>query len=96
VIWLLSRSTDLVVRALGGDPNANREVMSDEELRDLVSAHESLGEEERRIVDDVFEAGGRQLRELMLPRTEVDFVDAEMPAYKAVKFARSGRTRVIR
>ncbi|GAB3823744.1 hemolysin family protein [Kribbella italica] len=87
VIWLLSRSTDLVVRALGGDPNANREVMTDEELRDLVSGHESLGEEERRIVDDVFEAGSRQLRELMLPRTEVDFVDAEMPAYKAVKFA---------
>ncbi|MEV6282570.1 hemolysin family protein [Kribbella sp. NPDC051770] len=87
VIWLLSKSTDLVVRALGGDPNANREVMTDEELRDLVSGHESLGEEERRIVDDVFEAGGRQLRELMLPRTEVDFVDAEMPAYKAVKFA---------
>jgi putative hemolysin len=87
VIWLLSRSTDLVVRALGGDPNANREVMTDEELRDLVSAHESLGEEERRIVDDVFEAGGRQLRELMLPRTEVDFLDAEMPAYKAVTFA---------
>jgi putative hemolysin len=87
VIWLLSRSTDLVVRALGGDPNANREVMTDEELRDLVSAHESLGEEERRIVDDVFEAGSRQLRELMLPRTEVDFIDAEMPAYKAVKFA---------
>jgi putative hemolysin len=87
VIWLLSRSTDLVVRALGGDPNANREVMTDEELRDLLSAHESLGEEERRIVDDVFEAGSRQLRELMLPRTEVDFIDAEMPAYKAVKFA---------
>jgi putative hemolysin len=87
VIWLLSRSTDLVVRALGGDPNANREVMTDEELRDLVSAHESLGEEERKIVDDVFEAGSRQLREVMLPRTEVDFIDAEVPAYKAVKFA---------
>ncbi|MEV4263156.1 hemolysin family protein [Kribbella sp. NPDC049584] len=87
VIWLLSKSTDLVVRALGGDPNANREVMTDEELRDLVSAHESLGEEERKIVDDVFEAGSRQLREVMLPRTEVDFLDGEMPAYKAVKFA---------
>ncbi|TDO36444.1 putative hemolysin [Kribbella sp. VKM Ac-2527] len=87
VIWLLSKSTDLVVRALGGDPGANREVMSDEELRHLVSGHESLGEEERRIVDDVFEAGGRQLRELIVPRTEVDFLDAEMPAYKAVKFA---------
>ncbi|WP_328996733.1 hemolysin family protein [Kribbella sp. NBC_01245] len=87
VIWLLSKSTDLVVRGLGGDPDANREVMSDEELRDLVSAHESLGEEERRIVDDVFQSGDRQLRELMVPRTEVDFLDADMPAYKAVKFA---------
>ena len=87
VIWLLSWSTDLLVRALGGDPGANREVMSDEELRDLVSAHESLGEEERRIVDDVFQSGDRQLRELMVPRTEVDFLDADMPAYKAVKFA---------
>jgi putative hemolysin len=87
VIWLLSKSTDLVVRALGGDPGANREVMTDEELRDLVSGHESLGEEERRIVDDVFQSGDRQLRELMVPRTEVDFLDADMPAYKAVKFA---------
>jgi magnesium and cobalt exporter, CNNM family len=87
VIWLLSKSTDVVVRALGGDPGANREQMTDQELRDIVSAHESLGEEERRIVDDVFEAGNRQLRELMVPRTEVDFLDASMPAYKAVKLA---------
>jgi putative hemolysin len=87
VIWLLSRSTDIVVRILGGDPTANREVMTEEELRDLVTAHEALGEEERRIVDDVFQSGDRQLRELMVPRTEVDFLDADMPNYKAVKFA---------
>ena len=87
VIWLLSKSTDVVVRAVGGDPSANRELMSDQELRDIVVAHESLGEEERRIVDDVFEAGDRQLRELMVPRTEVDFLDANMPAYKAVRLA---------
>jgi putative hemolysin len=87
VIWLLSRSTDLVVRALGGDPNANREQISGEELRDMVAAHESLGEEESRIVDKVFESGTRQLRELILPRTEVDFLDAGTPVYKAVQFA---------
>ena len=33
VIWLLSRSTDVVVRLLGGDPTAGREQISDEELR---------------------------------------------------------------
>ena len=87
VIWLLSKSTDLVVRALGGDPGANREQMTEQELRDIVVASEALGEEERRIVDDVFEAGNRQLRELMVPRTEVDFLDADLPAYKAVRFA---------
>ncbi len=87
VIWLLSKSTDVVVRLAGGDPKAQREQMSDEELRELVSAHETLGEEERRIVEDVFEAGDRQIREVMIPRTEVDFLDATTPVYKAARDA---------
>ena len=87
VIWLLSRSTNAVVRLLGGDPHAQREQMSDEELRELVNQHETLGEEERRIVEDVFEAGDRQIREVMIPRTEVDFLDAGTPVYKAAKDA---------
>ncbi|HEX6246366.1 MAG TPA: hemolysin family protein [Nocardioidaceae bacterium] len=87
VIWLLSVSTNAVVRLLGGDPSAQREQMSDEELRELVHQHETLGEEERRIVEDVFEAGDRQIREVMIPRTEVDFLDASTPVYKAAKYA---------
>jgi putative hemolysin len=35
----------------------------------------------------VFEAGDRQIREIMVPRTEVDFISASMPAYKAAEFA---------
>ncbi|HLN76298.1 MAG TPA: hemolysin family protein [Nocardioidaceae bacterium] len=87
VIWLLSRSTDAVVRLLGGDPGAQKEQMSDEELRELVNQHETLGEEERRIVEDVFEAGDRQIREVMIPRTEVEFLDAGTPVYRAAKYA---------
>jgi len=87
VIWLLSVSTNAVVRLLGGDPDAKSEQMSDEELRELVNAHETLGEEERRIVEDVFEAGDRQIREVMIPRTEVDFLDASTPVYKAAREA---------
>jgi putative hemolysin len=86
VIWLLSVSTDGVVRLLGADPKAQRERMSDEELRELVSSHETLTEEERRIVEDVFQAGDRQIREVMIPRTEVDFIDASMPIIKATEF----------
>ncbi len=85
VIWLLSRSTDLVVRLLGGDPNAGRDQITDEELRTLVTGHHALGPEERELIEEVFEAGDRSLREVMVPRTEVDFLDASMPAAKAVK-----------
>ena len=87
VIWLLSRSTDLVVRLLGGDPTAGRETISEEELRGIVAGHESLGREERQLIEDVFEAGDRQLHEVMVPRTEVDFLDATTPVYKAVKMS---------
>ncbi len=87
VIWLLSISTNLVVRLLGGDPGAQREQITDAELRELVSGSETLGAEERQIVEEVFEAGGRQIREVMVPRTEVDFIAAETPAYKAAQLA---------
>jgi putative hemolysin len=89
VIWLLSASTNVVVRLLGGDPHAQREEITDEELRELVGSHEALGEEERRILEDVFQAGDRQIREVMVPRTEVDFLDASTPVYKAAKDALS-------
>jgi putative hemolysin len=87
VIWLLSVSTDVVVRLLGGDPNTKREQISDAEIRELVSGSETLGSEERQIVEDVFQAGDRQIREVMVPRTEVDFIAASTPTYKAVQFA---------
>ena len=87
VIWLLSRSTNLVVRMLGGDPGAGREEISQDELRDLVEGHQTLGSHERRLIKEVFSAGDRQLREVMIPRTEVDFLDADTPVFKAVKIA---------
>ena len=87
VIWLLSTSTNLVVRLLGGDPKAQREQISDAEIREMVSGSETLGDEERQIVEDVFEAGDRQIREVMVPRTEVDFIDGATPAYRAAKEA---------
>lgn len=84
VIWLLSVSSDLVVRLVGGDPSIGRGQITPDELRDMVSGHEELGEEERRIVGDVFDAGDRQIREVMVPRTEVGFLDADQPVSKAV------------
>jgi putative hemolysin len=87
VIWLLSVSTNLVVRLLGGDPGARRQPISEEELRGLVAAHESLTSDERRLIDDVFAAGERSIGEVMVPRTEVTFLDGSMTVSKAAKVA---------
>ena len=85
VVWVLSRSTDIVVRALGGDPGARRDAITEEELRGLVASHESLTKDERKLIDEVFAAGERQLREVMIPRTEVEFLDSAMTVSRAAK-----------
>lgn len=84
-IWLLSKSSDALLRVLGGDPTAGKEQISGEELRGMVAAHEDLTDEERELIDDVFSAGDREIREIMIPRTEVAFLDADLPVFKAVK-----------
>jgi putative hemolysin len=85
LIWLLGVSTNVLVRVLGGDPKVSREEVTNEEIRAMVSGSTTLGDEERRIVDDVFAAGERSLREVMVPRTEVDFLPGDMPAHRAVR-----------
>ena len=85
VIWFLGASTNVLVRLVGGDPSAGREEVSDEEIRALVSGSTTISDEERQIVDDVFAAGERALREVMVPRTEVDFLPGDMPAHRALR-----------
>ncbi|KAA0962340.1 HlyC/CorC family transporter [Microbacterium sp. ANT_H45B] len=84
VIWLLSVSTNAVVRLLGGDPNKAADELSDEELRDIVATHQSLPDEERRILDDVLSLRGRQVSEVMRPRPEVVALDGAAPLAEAI------------
>jgi putative hemolysin len=87
LIWLLSKSTDIVLRAFGVDPKVQRSQMSEEELLDLVTGHAALTDEERDIVEEVFNASERQVHEVMVPRTEVDFMDASLTVGKAIELA---------
>ena len=87
VIWLLSHSTNLIVRIFGIDPEEPRSQMSEEELLDLVTGHAALSVEERDIVEEVFNASDRQIHEVMVPRTEVDFMDGSLTISKAIALA---------
>jgi putative hemolysin len=85
VIWFLSKTTDVLVRMLGGDPTARRDAITEEELRGLVASHESLTRDERKLIDEVFAAGERQIREVMIPRTEVEFLEHSLTVARAAK-----------
>jgi len=71
----------------GIDPKASREDISEEELVDLVTGHKALTEEERDIVEEVFNASERLVHEVMVPRTEVDFLDANLLVSDAILMA---------
>ena len=87
IIWLLSKSTDLIVKVFGITSKSERNQISDVELMDLVSGHADLTKEEREIVEEVFNTSDRLIHEVMVPRTEVDFLDASMSISQARKLA---------
>lgn len=91
LIWALDKCTNIMVRILGGDPEAGKDAVTEDELRSMVANADMLGDEERRIVDDVFDAGDRSLREVMVPRTEVDFLSGEMTAATAIRIVQDNQ-----
>ena len=85
IIWLLSKSTDFVVRIFGLNSSESRSEISEAELVDLVTGHTALTAEERDIVEEVFNASELSLHEIMVPRTEVEFLDANLTITEAIR-----------
>ena len=85
VVWLLGKSTDMVVRLFGGDPSASREEVSEEEIRDLVAQQEGFTAEQRTIISGAFEIADRILREILVPRRDVLVLPADLEAPEALR-----------
>lgn len=93
-VWTLSRSTDIAVRLMGGDPSRRGEEVTEEELREMVSSQTSFTPKQRLIIDGAFEISERTLHEVLRPRRDVFVLDADAPAHEALRaLADSGHTR---
>lgn len=88
IIWLIGKNTNGIVRLLGFDPNETESEVSDEELRMLVNNNTNLTSDERTILDDVFDASETIVAEVMRPRADVAFLNADMPLAEAAAFIR--------
>ncbi len=85
LIWLIAKNTNGFVRLLGFDPNEKESEVSDEELRVLVNSNKKLSQDERNILDDVFDASETIVAEVMRPRADVEFLEGSLSLEEAAK-----------
>jgi CBS domain containing-hemolysin-like protein len=88
VIWTLRVTTDAILKLLGVEPpDADRDVLSEAELRMLVNRSQQQGEieeEEQEMIDKVFVFGDKDAASVMVARPDVAALSAEMPPEEAV------------
>ncbi|WP_394969322.1 hemolysin family protein [Candidatus Allofournierella merdipullorum] len=94
LVWLLTASTNAVLRLLGVDPNAHEETVSEEEIRMMVDAGSEKGvidRSEKEFIQNVFEFDDRTAGEIATHRTEVQLLRMEEGEEAWDRAIRSGR-----
>ncbi|HEV3463042.1 MAG TPA: hemolysin family protein, partial [Actinomycetota bacterium] len=84
-VWLLSRSTDLLVRLAGADPRQQREEVTEEEVRDMIVTGGVFRPEQRRLLSEAIEIGERRLSDVLVPRRDVVAIPAEATVQEAIQ-----------
>ena len=88
LIWVLQRSSDAALRALGlTPPGGEMEVYSEAELKMLLSRSTEEGELERQeqeMLYKVFDFADKEVSAVMVPRPEVVALSIEMPPEEAL------------
>ena len=94
-MWLLDRSSKLIFKLIGLDRRSKNQVTA-EELHLVVASTDCgvLEESERAIISGIVRLADRPVREVMTPRTDVDWIDldAEMkfgPSFVRIRIAGS-------
>jgi putative hemolysin len=79
LVWLLQRSTDLLLRLLGLD-KAQRTAVSEEEIRAMIAEGTRTGvfhQQEHRMIEGVLRLADRNVRSIMVPRGDVVWLDLD-------------------
>jgi CBS domain containing-hemolysin-like protein len=88
LIWILRVSSNTILHWLGLEsPGAEREPLSEAELRMLLSRSSQEGEiehEEQQMIDKVFVFGDKDAADVMVPRPEVVAVSITLPPEQAL------------
>ncbi len=87
VVYVLTFLTSLIIRLFGGDTTDKNPVVTEAELKTMVNVSKEEGvlkDEEQEIINNVFDFGGYDAKDVMTPRTDVVAVPVDA-TYEQVK-----------
>lgn len=96
-IFLVNKISMLFLKLFRVDPNAKNDTLTESELRTIVDvSHEDgvIESEERKMINNVFDFGDSQAKDIMVPRIDVTFIDVNssyeevIEIYRRDKFTR--------
>lgn len=75
LVLLLSASTGVVAKILRLKSSEDRNEVSEEEIKYMLSEQDTLLDEEKRMIHEIFELGDTIAREIMIPRVDMTFAE---------------------
>lgn len=98
LVKLLSFSTNVVVRILGFDPNADEEVVTEEEIRMMVDVGREKGvieDSQKEMINNVFEFDDIDAADIMTHRTDISAVEVNEPVQDVIQISiQEGYSRI--
>jgi putative hemolysin len=98
VVWLASRTSLVLVRAMGGTERPQAGYLSTEELKMLVETGSEQGgieEDEKEMIHGIIELGDKSVHEVMIPRIGIKAVEVDQPVDEVLDLiVRAGHSRV--
>lgn len=90
--WVIRLISDRITTMLVGEETATENILRVDEFRTLVDEVVKGGElsaRERSLIYNLIEAGNIEVIEIMIPRTQTEFIDADTPVLEIVEKVRT-------
>ena len=95
LVWLTSKSADGLSRLLGIKSADDRQEVSEEEIRYMVTDADELSDKEKSMIHEIFDLGDAIAREVMVPRVDLTAVeDTETLGNVLALMRRTGYSRI--
>ena len=94
VIFIINKLASIVLWLLRVDPNEADKAMTEDEIRTIVDESQESGaieDEEREMIHNVFDFGDSLAKEVMIPRIDMTFVEADATFEELIELYRENK-----